>query len=407
MDNDVRSLVTVVITTSPVVSHPSLTLLESVLKSFVFTPDLWACSKVIVCDGCRSLPVSSRCQDYVKRDLLDSDHDGVDASVEGDIGSLPRRKYGRIAKAMRSGYVDTAYLEKYNEFKCRLRDRCDMDKGKSWHPADAPFADVAVMCLEERCGYGFTLKEALLPENGLVDTKYVCVVQHDRTFLRHVPVKSIVAAMEASASWAHQEGSDGLPDQVVKSVGLLTRSNMNYLQRVVGRPSFRGHHLDIELLTWKPLELRTGGGANQPKLIPLLQFYDSTHIALTRHYLDFVFDAETRLVSRGGFVEDRLSGALLQSIRRFGLVVGHRPFGCYLFDDGLCWSNMESEGRSASTHVVGHEITRQNLQRGAHRLGVGHVGHLDGGSFISTDAEREHIIAVSREKSSRSSEALT
>jgi hypothetical protein len=259
-----------------------------------------------------------------------------------------------------------------------------------------------VKCLEDRCGYGYSLREALLPENGLVSTKYVCVVQHDRTFLRQVPISFIIASMDASGP-VSEEGPGDFREQLVKSVGLLTRSNVNYIQRVMGRPAVRGHHLDLATLVREPPELQVPGDHPRSKLIPLLQFYDSTHIALTQHYLDFVFDVRNRLVSRGGFVEDRLSVTLMQSIRRCGLVAGHRPFGCYLFDDGLSWSGSQvnQNGTEYNTHLIS-QATGRELQKGAHRLGVGHVGHLDGGSFISCDAVRNQIIADSRQQSKQS-----
>ena len=49
-----------------------------------------------------------------------------------------------------------------------------------------------VVELEERMGYGFALKHALYHE---VSTPYVCVIQHDRTFMRTTPMDDVVRAM--------------------------------------------------------------------------------------------------------------------------------------------------------------------------------------------------------------------
>ena len=44
------------------------------------------------------------------------------------------------------------------------------------------------------------------------------------------------------------------------------------------------------------------------RLLPLLQWYDSTHLCGTAHYRDFVFGERggRRMVAKGGFIEDKL-----------------------------------------------------------------------------------------------------
>jgi hypothetical protein len=49
-----------------------------------------------------------------------------------------------------------------------------------------------VVELEERHGYGFALRHAL---HHCVDTPYVCVIQHDRNFMRTTPIKQVVKAI--------------------------------------------------------------------------------------------------------------------------------------------------------------------------------------------------------------------
>lgn len=41
-------------------------------------------------------------------------------------------------------------------------------------------------------------------------------------------------------------------------------------------------------------------------LVPLVQWYDSTHIASTAYYRNFVFDRRVKRVTKGGFIEDKL-----------------------------------------------------------------------------------------------------
>ena len=50
---DVPSMLTIVLTTSPVQSNPSTDLLEGCLGSFAHVPALAGVRRIIVCDGCR------------------------------------------------------------------------------------------------------------------------------------------------------------------------------------------------------------------------------------------------------------------------------------------------------------------------------------------------------------------
>jgi hypothetical protein len=99
MPTSLRDDLTVVITTSPVVSHPSLCLLENVLASFSHATELWDCRKVIVADGCRMRSEA--------------------ALAAGARYPATRRKYGNPSKAMRSGYVSEDFAARYTEFKVR------------------------------------------------------------------------------------------------------------------------------------------------------------------------------------------------------------------------------------------------------------------------------------------------
>ncbi len=82
------------------------------------------------------------------------------------------------------------------------------------HLTKNPFRNTRVVELEEQHGYGFALRHALY--HCCVDTPYVCVIQHDRTFMRPTPVTEVVSAMRND------------PEQRIKYVGLTMRSNLMY-----------------------------------------------------------------------------------------------------------------------------------------------------------------------------------
>lgn len=137
---------------------------------------------------------------------------------------------------------------------------------------------------------------------GRVSTKYVMVVQHDRSFVAPVPLEAILAGMDGDAS--------------VKYVGFHTGSTLQYAHKM--RTRFK-----IEL-TSRELP----GGA---KVLPMLYWYDSTHICTTEHYLNFVFGP--RRLTRGNFIEADLGQAQLKDISTRGME-GHAEYATFLLDNG-------------------------------------------------------------------------
>lgn len=290
---------------------------------------------------------------------------------------------------MRNGIVTSEQAENYRQFKEAMRRLCA-------NAGDAsPFSNAVVEELDSRHGYGFALRHAL---RRCVTTPFVCVVQHDRTFMRLTPIKEIVHTM-----WNHPR---------VKYVGISMRSNLIYKDlflskygRVyfdqLGDMVFRPHELLLESSKYGP---RSGQAAamdvsnekvrgnivalaetyqsslqnavyrnwvenratpeqrdldkQQLSLTPTLFWYDNVHIAETAHYRDFIFNPAYRMVAKGGFVEDKLSPVLKRTVERLGLKEGHSRFGCFLLDD---------------------------------HSGFFFTGHLDGGSYI-TCSSREAIV---------------
>lgn len=125
------SRLTVVITTSPASDHPRTELVEQVLGSFSFVDGLASCRTIIVCDGYK---VAKSCN-------------------------------------FRGGKVDDVRRANYEGYKQALR-----SKIASKHPG---WETIELLELQEHCGFGFAVREAL----ALVSTEYLCVVQHDRTFM--------------------------------------------------------------------------------------------------------------------------------------------------------------------------------------------------------------------------------
>jgi len=101
-------------------------------------------------------------------------------------------------------------------------------------------------------------------------------------------------------------------------LGLPTSTTLKHPQKVLSKYRIRIEAVEI------------GGGL---RAMPLLQFYDSTHIARTKWYRSVVFGRG--LVARGGFIEDKFGQAQLADILRRGVVAAHPDYGTWICDDGV------------------------------------------------------------------------
>jgi len=371
MPSSLEELLTIIVTTSPIQSHPSTELLERVFDTFQYGGKEFAlkCRKVIVCDGCRC--------------------GNVGGGGGGENQNQVSKKHATAKQSMRNGIVNTQQLENYNAFKVALRNLCETA------PPDSPFHTAMVEELEERHGYGFALRHAV---RECIETPYVIVIQHDRTFMRTCPIYDILRTM-----WRYRN---------IKYVGMNMRSNLVYRDIFLAkygkafsdemaactlRPpelaldanqygpdssstrsmkyrnekmrenfaslaeNYALSHQNLEYVAWKQANT-IPPEKWQLSLTPTFFWYDNTHICETAHYRDFIFNPRYKMVARGGFVEDKLSPVIKKTVERLGLTEGHARFGCYLLDD---------------------------------HSGMFFTGHLDGGGFL-TESQREEAISAHR-----------
>jgi hypothetical protein len=163
----------------------------------------------------------------------------------------------------RRGVILPDQVERYKEFRQNLKnlyeDSCSSDSdGTTKRKVQPPRRrHVQVLELQEHCGFSFAVKHALEP----VKTPYVMVVQHDHSFVRNFDLKGCVQTLELH------------PDNV-KYIGLLSTSTLNYPRVVQSKYAFK---MD-----------RTFAYNNLP-LVPLIYWYDKTHICSVRYYKEFVF----------------------------------------------------------------------------------------------------------------------
>lgn len=289
LDCDLAALLTVIITTSPTPAHPSCELILQVIDSLEHcAPELAACRTIVVCDGCNV---------------------------------HPRCKY-------RSGMVDQDAFERYQEYKQQLRsvlaERVVQRSGSAAtatvylatsspattdaRPVPIAGSRFAVLELATRHGFGYAVRAAL----DAVSTPLVCVVQHDRTMMRPVDLTEIAHAVLAS-------------DGQVGYVLLPTRATRNYRVQMTSRLGERGVKLGdaLEANAW-PLPTAAR------RLLPCLQWYDSTHVASVAFYRK-LFAAQPGI---SGFIESKLGPRMLSDFAQLGIAAALAKWACFLYDDG-------------------------------------------------------------------------
>ena len=115
------------------------------------------------------------------------------------------------------------------------------------------------------------------------------------------------------------------------------------------------------LLAVRQRETRFGGGKH---LLPCLRWYDSTHIAFSKFYREFVFSRERQLVKRGGFIEDKLGQAQSRDVLSRGLDAAVPDWRLWLYQDGLGRAVSHLDGSSGASSA---ELDRRYPQRVAQR----------------------------------------
>jgi hypothetical protein len=147
--------VTVIVTTSYVMSHPSTALLETVLASFSLVPGLAGSRTIIVCDGYKLATASKK-----------------------TTGKGRRRGANNQSKL---GYVSEAGAARYKRYVEQVQGL-----------AATTWCNTQVLVLAKHHGFAYAVKAAL---QQCVTTEFVMVVQHDYVFLRGFDLSAVLTSM--------------------------------------------------------------------------------------------------------------------------------------------------------------------------------------------------------------------
>ena len=303
--SDATDRVTIVLTTSPCESTPCTHLIEQVFASIDEHAGLRRSGKIIVCDG------------YKVND---------DSKVK-----------------FRNGVVSEHDVEKYEQYINRL---AFLTK----QPSSCLFG-AKLLVLENRHGFAYALWRGIMR----VTTEYVLVAQHDRDFRRPVCISSVVHALDM-----HKNSEDP-----ISYIGFPTSTTLGYDRKTAGRPGLKGLMLErtpIEVVGDRPAVKNKKNCDDEPmpvgstadgkcpshdegvaekntsstlSLLPLVQFYDSMHLARTHWYLSRIYGTQ-RFCSlpRGCFIESPL-GQFMFTKACGGGIDAVKKFGCYILDDAV------------------------------------------------------------------------
>ena len=256
----------VLITTSPVPSNPLTDMLEQVIASLATVPQLAACPLVLVCDGYKAAKAST----------------------------------------WKAGRVDDMGAAAYDEYVAQLQALVEAGDAR------LGAAPVTLLLLEGRHGQALAVKAGL----EHVATELVLVHQHDILFMVSFDLRTVCAALRGGSK------------HPVRYVGMPLLTNVNYEMTTMQR-----HRVKVAPVTTDvEVEVTPGGGSGATEmrrleLMPIIFWYDSTHLTSVKHYRELVF-SRSNLFRRGDFMEETFGCKQRRDIMEHGMDA-HAKYGTY------------------------------------------------------------------------------
>jgi len=291
-----EQLLTVLVQTSPIPSHPSTALLEALVRSFQHCDGLLEARIIVVCDGCGEESLTERKE-----------------AEDNDSSTKENYKHGKTTTA------ETA--ARYRQHLQQLRHMVEQRQ--------APFVPQAhgsmeLLELAERHGSARAIQAVF--DQGLVQTPLVMICQHDNFFVRPFPLfRSCVHAMTNTL----ETGMN------VKCLHFLSTSTLNYKEKVQKRYGVEIPTRSIQL----PMIMDSENHKNDQAmtttttvtLVPLLFWYGRTHLSYTQHYQTQILD---RNLKPGDHLEELLGVTQLRDIQQRGFDTAFPEYGTYVVEDG-------------------------------------------------------------------------
>lgn len=175
----------------------------------------------------------------------------------------------------KKGQVPEDMVQRYEEYLERVKTLLDREEaGSIW-------AKASLVQLPEHRGFG----HAVLWGLRAADTEYVMVVQHDHPFTSRFSISPLLNFMD---------------EQQANYVCLPISTVFRHINRCSSL-----YQLDLrsKAVTW-----------DDARFVPILFWYDGTHVARRKNYISLVFEGENPLPV-GHFIEDTFSQRVMTRLR--------------------------------------------------------------------------------------------
>lgn len=271
-EEPMHKLLTVVIQTSPIPSHPSTALLEALFRGFQNYADGVLESRVIIlADG------------YEKIDGIEAEN-----NKHGKISSESALRYQKHLEVLQAKVQN-------EEFPfCPKRSGSIELLLLPYRHGSARGVRAAFFELETKC------------QAPSIATRFVMVGQHDNFFVREAPVRQVVQAMQ-------REPGLGIE---ARCIHFLSTSTLNYLDKIERR-----YGLKLQLVR---------ASANLPfPLVPLVFWYGRTHISTAEYFREYIFQKKCQTLQSKDHLEELLGPAQLADILERG-PTAQAEYGTYV-----------------------------------------------------------------------------
>ncbi|KAF5670101.1 feruloyl esterase [Fusarium heterosporum] len=289
----VRSLVTVILTTSPTPSAPSTELVSSILDSFQrHCPALLECNVVVVFDAFDQIVPTAR----LKKGQVTSQQAANFSDYKKNVKDLILSKYHHNAASIFTSTSATA----------------DYGSPNPQNTVDYTISqtlDKRVAFIEpaRRLGFGLAVRSAL----RVTQTPHVWVQQHDWALVADLPIQPLLQIMQA-----HESNSEAPVKYVcLAAVRMLSYATSAYATEF---PTLR----ELSASLTREYEAPSHPNVKVP-LTPMFFWHDKPHLASTAHYLERVFPSRLAML-RGDFIEDKI-GQRARAQMKDGLVSESPP----------------------------------------------------------------------------------
>lgn len=138
---------------------------------------------------------------------------------------------------------------------------------------------VSILYMSSHMGFAHCLREGL----KTITTEYVMVMQHDRAFSENIDIHPILNRLDK--------------ENKIKYIGFQTAANKQYVYKKL-KSKYRMKSSEQDLI--------------EGELIPIMYWYDSTHISRTNEYIELI----QRECKVGQFIETTYGGKIEQQISK-------------------------------------------------------------------------------------------